>query len=347
LLTISGLRVRYGNLVAIDDLDLLVPPGELFVLLGGSGSGKSTLLRTIAGFVPPEAGHIGLNGADLTALPPHRRPVNMMFQSYALFPHMSVAANIAFGLRMQGMSRAATAARVHEMLELVRLQGFEARRPMQLSGGQQQRVALARSLAPRPALLLLDEPLSALDRNLRRDTREELVRLQHDLSLAFILVTHDQEEALTMADRIGVMHAGRLIQVGSPAEVYEHPATRFVAEFLGAANLLPVTVRHGRAELTCGLAVQAGMDVPSDARWLAVRPERVRIGEATASNQIAGVVVQRSYAGETLTHVVRLEDGTLMRATMALQQGLAAEPATVGDAVTVSWQPNACILLRQ
>jgi putrescine transport system ATP-binding protein len=347
LLTISGLRVCYGNLVAIDDLDLLVPPGELFVLLGGSGSGKSTLLRTIAGFVPPEAGHIGLNGADLTALPPHRRPVNMMFQSYALFPHMSVAANIAFGLRMQGMSRAATAARVHEMLELVRLQGFEARRPMQLSGGQQQRVALARSLAPRPALLLLDEPLSALDRNLRRDTREELVRLQHDLSLAFILVTHDQEEALTMADRIGVMHAGRLIQVGSPAEVYEHPATRFVAEFLGAANLLPVTVRHGRAELTCGLAVQAGMDVPSDARWLAVRPERVRIGEATAPNQIAGVVVQRSYAGETLTHVVRLEDGTLMRATMALQEGLAAELVTVGDAVTVSWQPNACILLRQ
>ena len=347
MLTISGLRVRYGNLVAIDDLDLIVPPGELFVLLGGSGSGKSTLLRTIAGFVQPEAGRIALNGADLTALPPHRRPVNLMFQSYALFPHMSVAANIGFGLRMRGMSRAAIADRVREMLELVRLQGFEARRPSQLSGGQQQRVALARSLAPRPALLLLDEPLSALDRNLRRDTREELVRLQHDLGLAFILVTHDQEEALTMADRIGVMHAGQLIQVGSPPEVYERPDTRFVAEFLGAANVLPIAVSDGRAQLACGTAVQAAMDVPADARWLAVRPERVMIGEADAANRLSGVVVQRSYAGETLTHVVRLEDGTLMRATTALQQGLAAEAVTVGESVTLSWQPNASIMLRQ
>jgi spermidine/putrescine ABC transporter ATP-binding subunit len=347
LLTISGLRVHYGNLVAINDLDLSVPPGELFVLLGGSGSGKSTLLRTIAGFVQPNGGHIALDGADLSALPPHRRPVNMMFQSYALFPHMSVAADIGFGLRMRGMSRAAVADRVREMLELVRLQGFEARRPSHLSGGQQQRVALARSLAPRPALLLLDEPLSALDRNLRRDTREELVRLQHDLGLAFILVTHDQEEALMMAHRIGVMHAGRLIQVGSPSEVYERPGARFVAEFLGAANILPVTVRHGRAELACGLVVRAAMDVPADAKWLAVRPERVKIGEADAANRLPGVVVQRSYAGETLTHVVRLEDGSLMRATTALQQGLAAEPVTVGDTVTLSWQPNASIILRQ
>ena len=347
MLTISGLRVRYGSLVAIDDLDLCVPPGELFVLLGGSGSGKSTLLRTIAGFVQPEAGRIALDGADLTTLPPHRRPVNMMFQSYALFPHMSVAANIGFGLRMRGLSRAAIADRVRDMLDLVRLQGFEARRPSQLSGGQQQRVALARSLAPRPALLLLDEPLSSLDRNLRRDTREELVRLQHELGLAFILVTHDQEEALTMADRIGVMQAGRLVQVGSPPDVYERPCSRFIAEFLGAANILPVNMRDGRTELTCGVAVQAAMDVPADARWLAVRPERVMIGEATACNRVSGVVVQRSYAGETLTHVVRLDDGSLMRATTALRQGLAAEPITVGDVVTLSWQPTASILLCQ
>ena len=180
-----------------------------------------------------------------------------MFQSYALFPHMSVAANIGFGLRMRGLTTAAIAARVAEMLELVRLQGFGARRPAQLSGGQQQRVALARSLAPRPALLLLDEPLSALDRNLRRDTREELVRLQRALGIAFILVTHDQEEALTMADRIGVMHAGRLMQVGTPAEVYERPSTRFVAEFLGAANVLPITVRDGRDRVGRRVTVHA------------------------------------------------------------------------------------------
>ena len=288
-------------------------PGELFVLLGASGSGKSTLLRAIGGFVQPDAGRIALDGVDLAAMPPHRRPVNTMFQSYALFPHMTVAANIGFGLRMRGLAKAAIAARVAEMLELVRLQGFGARRPAQLSGGQQQRVALARSLAPRPALLLLDEPLSALDRNLRRDTREELVRLQRALGIAFILVTHDQEEALTMADRIGVMHDGRLMQVGTPAEVYERPDTRFVAEFLGAANVLPITVRDGRIELARHDDPRGNADV--DATWLAIRPERVIIGESDAPNRLSGVVVQRSYAGETLTHLVRLADGSVLRAT--------------------------------
>ena len=232
------------------------------------------------------------------------------------------------------------------MLELVRLQGFGTRRPAQLSGGQQQRVALARSLAPRPALLLLDEPLSALDRNLRRDTREELVRLQRDLGIAFILVTHDQEEALTMADRIGVMHAGRLMQVGTPAEVYERPNTRFVAEFLGAANVLPITVRDGRIELRRHDGPHRDA-APADATWLAIRPERVIIGASDAPNRLSGVVVQRSYAGETLTHVVRLADGSMLRATAALRQGLNAVQADVGDAVTLSWQPDACIVLTQ
>jgi spermidine/putrescine ABC transporter ATP-binding subunit len=346
LLTISGLRLRYGSLLVIDDLALSIPAGQLFVLLGGSGSGKSTLLRAIAGFVRPEAGRIVLDGLDLTRLPPHRRPVNMMFQSYALFPHMSVTTNVGFGLRMRGLARAAIADRVSEILALVRLHGFEDRRPAQLSGGQQQRVALARSLAPRPSLLLLDEPLSALDRNLRRDTREELVRLQRELGTAFILVTHDQEEALTMADRIGVMHQGRLIQVGTPAAVYEQPRSRFVAEFLGAANVLPITVRDGRAVLSCGSAVHTLATVPSDATWLAVRPERVAIGDA-APNRLAGVVVQRSYAGETLTHVVRLHDGTMVRATTALPQGLNAEQVKIGDPVTLSWEPGACIVLTE
>ena len=347
MLSISRLRVRFGPVVAVDALDLAVAAGELFVLLGASGSGKSTLLRTIGGFVQPEAGRITLDGVDLAAMPPHRRPVNTMFQSYALFPHMSVAANIGFGLRMQGLAKPAIAARVDEMLELVRLQGLGARRPAQLSGGQQQRVALARSVAPRPALLLLDEPLSALDRNLRRDTREELVRLQRALGIAFILVTHDQEEALTMADRIGVMHEGRLMQVGTPAELYERPNTRFVAAFLGAANLLPITVRDGHVALSCGMTVRTAATVPADAAWLAIRPERLVIGESEAANRVSGVVVQRSYAGETLTHVVRLADGSEVRATVTLRGGLNAEQSRSGDLVTLSWQPDACIVLTQ
>jgi putrescine transport system ATP-binding protein len=345
LLNVSGLRVRFGAVVAVDALDLTVAAGELFVLLGASGSGKSTLLRAIGGFVQPDAGRIMLNGVDLTVMPPHRRPVNTMFQSYALFPHMNVAANIGFALRMRGMQRAEIDARVAEMLELVRLQGFGTRRPAQLSGGQQQRVALARSLAPRPALLLLDEPLSALDRNLRRDTREELVRLQRELGIAFILVTHDQEEALTMADRIGVMHAGRLMQLGKPAEVYERPNSRLVAEFLGAANVLPIVVRNGRIELAGGMPVQTATVTPSDAAWLAIRPERMRLGASNAANRVAGVVVQRSYAGETLTHLVRLADGSTLRATVALGQGLSAAQAGIGDTVTLSWDADACIVL--
>ena len=347
MLSVSGLRVRFGAVVAIDRLDLSVAPGELFVLLGASGSGKSTLLRAIGGFVRPNAGRIELNGVDLAAVPPHRRPVNTMFQSYALFPHMTVADNIGFGLRMRGLTKPLVAARVAEMLELVRLQGFGARMPAQLSGGQQQRVALARSLAPRPALLLLDEPLSALDRNLRRDTREELVRLQRALGISFVLVTHDQEEALTMADRIGVMHAGRLMQVGTPAEVYERPNTRYVAEFLGAANVLPIAVRDGMIGLSCGMTVRTAAAIPPDAAWLAIRPERIVIGDTDAPNRLSGIVVQRSYAGETLTHVVRLADDSVLRATTVLRHGLHAETADIGDAVTLSWQPDACIVLPQ
>jgi len=347
LLRVSGLGVRYGPVVAIDRLDLTVAQGELFVLLGGSGSGKSTLLRAIGGFVQPDAGSIALDGIDLRELPPHRRPVNTMFQSYALFPHMTVAANVGFGLRMLGLPRADTNARVVEMLDLVRLREFGARKPAELSGGQQQRVALARSLAPRPSLLLLDEPLSALDRNLRRDTREELVRLQRSLGISFILVTHDQEEALTMADRIGVMHAGRLEQVGTPAEVYEQPTSRFVAEFLGAANVLPIVLRQGRIELHDGTRIHTAASPASDAIWLAIRPERVSLGATDAPNRLAGVVTQRSYAGESLSHVVRLADGTELRATTALHRGLGAEVAAIGDTVTLSWQPDASIVLTR
>ncbi len=238
-LEVAGLSVRYGDWLALDRLDLGIAQGELFVLLGGSGSGKTTLLRALAGFIPPAAGRVTLGGRDITALPPYRRPVNTMFQSYALFPHMSVASNIGFGLRRQGVPRAEIDRRVAELLALVRLEDFAARRPDALSGGQRQRVALARSLAPRPDLLLLDEPLSALDRGLREATRTELVRVQRQLGTTFVLVTHDQEEALSMATRIGLLEKGRLAQVGTPMEIYERPVSRSVAAFMGAANILP------------------------------------------------------------------------------------------------------------
>jgi spermidine/putrescine ABC transporter ATP-binding subunit len=348
LLSIVGLTVRYGATVALDGLDLTVAQGELFVLLGGSGSGKTTLLRAVGGFVRPDAGRIVLDGTDLGPLPPHRRKVNTMFQSYALFPHMTVAANIGFGLRMQGLDRAATDARVTEMLALVNLGSFGTRRPAQLSGGQQQRVALARALAPQPALLLLDEPLSALDPNLRRETRAELVRLQRSLGIAFILVTHDQEEALTMATRIGVMRDGKLVQVGPPAEVYEQPNSRFVAEFLGAANVLRAIARASGRHLELpglGASVCTAQTVPAGPLLLAIRPERVRLGATDGLNSVQGVVVDCAYAGESLTHSVRLADGSLVRAMESLRDGRREIRASVGDTVTLSWQPDACILL--
>ena len=346
LLRIEGLTVRYGTTVALQGLDLSLRPGELFVLLGASGSGKTTLLRAIAGFIQPDAGHIELDGAEIMGLPPHRRPVNTMFQSYALFPHMSVASNIGFGLRQQRRPRAEIAARIAEMLALVRLEGLAGRRPHQLSGGQQQRVALARALAPNPRLLLLDEPLSALDRNLRAETRGELVRLQKRLGTGFILVTHDQQEALTMADRIGVMHEGRLLQVGTPVEVYERPGSRFVAEFLGAANILPVVGQDGALLLPgLGISVRAAMPAAPGMALLALRPERVRIGGAALANMVNGVVVERAYAGEALTHSVLLADGTVMRVTQSLPHGFGAEQSEVGAQVTLSWSPEACIVL--
>ncbi len=353
LLQIDGLSVRYGSAFALADLNLTVRAGELFVLLGGSGSGKTTLLRAIAGFVRPTSGRIALDGTDMAPLPPYRRPVNTMFQSYALFPHMNVGANVGFGLAQRGMQRQEIDARVAEMLALVRLQELASRRPAQLSGGQQQRVALARSLAPNPSLLLLDEPLSALDRGLRTETRTELMRLNRQLGMAFILVTHDQQEALTMADRVGLMRDGGLAQVGTPAEMYERPASRFVAEFLGAANILPGTVQPGGLRFdvpalgATAIASIAGVPGPG---FLAVRPERIRVDAtvlAPAPNRLSGVVVGRSYAGETMEWTVRLADGTLVRSIQTLDDGLTAATILPDAAVTLSWQPDASILLKE
>ena len=365
LLRVSALTVRYGGTEALSNLDLSINRGELFVLLGASGSGKSTLLRAIAGFVPPAAGRIELDGTDIGPLPPHRRPVNTMFQSYALFPHMTVAANIAFGPRQQGLPRAEARALAEEMLALVRLEGMGGRKPHQLSGGQQQRVALARSLAPRPRLLLLDEPLSALDRGLRTETREELVRVNRRLGTGFILVTHDQEEALTLADWIGIVHQGRMAQVGTPAEVYETPASRFVATFMGSANILPgrptgngfvveglgVTLRvacldEASSGTGAGRAGVGGGPIPAGTLWVAIRPERIRIGDdPTAANRVTGTLAERAYAGESLALAVRLADGTLLRVRQALGDGIGGTTLTVGDPITLSWQADACIPL--
>jgi putrescine transport system ATP-binding protein len=314
-LSIAGLTVRFGTVTALDGLDLTVRRNELFVLLGGSGSGKTTLLRAIGGFVRPVAGRIVLDGTDLSGVPPHRRHVNTVFQSGALFPHLSVAANIGFGPRQRGLSRAATAARVRELLGLVQLEGYGGRRPHELSGGQQQRVALARGLAAEPLLLLLDEPLSALDRGLRAETAAELVRLQKRLGTTFVHVTHDQGEALSMADRIGVMQAGRMAQVGTPREVFERPASRFVAEFMGVGNLWDgVACGDGRTMEVAGIgAVRLAEKVSPGPAVLGIRADRLRFGAITDMNQITGMVERTIYAGDMVTYTIRTESGTIIQ----------------------------------
>ena len=292
---------------ALDDVSIQINRGEFFTLLGPSGCGKTTLLRLIAGFEMPSSGQILLDGADITDLPPNRRPVNTVFQSYALFPHLTVAENVGFGLTMQGRPKAEVSATVARMLALVKLEAMAGRKTSQLSGGQQQRVALARALAPKPKVLLLDEPLSALDLKLRKEMQVELKRLQTETGITFIFVTHDQEEALTMSDRIGVMSAGKLQQVGSPKDIYTRPVNRFVASFIGETNFLPATGVSGGAKLGCG-AVVDGV-AASGAVTLTVRPEQVRLTDPADPGAIPATVTLLVYFG-TDTHVhLTLPDG--------------------------------------
>ena len=302
LLALRGVSKHFGPVVALDGLSLDIAPGEFVALLGGSGSGKSTLLRVIAGFERPDAGQVLLNSADITTSPPQARDVAMMFQSYALFPHMSVVENIAYGLRRAGKPHAA---RVAELVAMLALEGLEARRPAQLSGGQQQRVALARALARRPALVLLDEPLAALDANLRERTGFELRAIQRRIGSAFVMVTHDQAEALALADRVAVLDRGRIAQCAPPRELYERPASRAVARFLGAANLL---------------------DGPGGG--FALRPERIRLGSGYAAT-----VQEVAYRGADAVLVARLADGTALRVLLPAGAAL-PEP---GASVALDW----------
>ena len=368
-LAVTGVSKRFGAVAAVDGVSLDIARGEFFALLGPSGCGKTTLLRLLAGFETPDGGTIRLDGADLTALPPYRRPVNMMFQSYALFPHMTVAGNVAFGLRQERVKRTEIAARVAEALALVELSPLARRKPHQLSGGQQQRVALARSLVKRPRLLLLDEPLAALDRKLREQTQFELMAIQRRIGITFVIVTHDQDEAMTVADRIAVMDRGRIVQVAGPAEIYEAPRSRYVAEFIGAVNIFEGRARQVGAdavaidlpEAPAGLAAPAPAERPArgDAVLLAVRPEKIEIapepppGADTpsadtpgANNVMAGVVAEIAYLGSTSTYRVRLDSGKTVAAVRTNRLDRAGGAIGRGARVHLSWPREAGFLLR-
>jgi putrescine transport system ATP-binding protein len=320
LIQIESVTKRYGGLTAVDGVSLEIAAGEFFALLGPSGCGKTTLMRLIAGFEAPDAGRILIDGVDMTGVPPHRRPVNMMFQSYALFPHLDVAGNIGFGLVQMGLPKSEIAARVAAMLRFVQLAGLEKRKPDQLSGGQRQRVALARALARSPKLLLLDEPLGALDRKLREETQFELMRVQRELGTSFVLVTHDQDEAMIMAQRIALMREGRIEQVGSPRDIYERPDSIFAADFVGEINLLRAHVLAQAGECV-ELATSAGVVLRANTLQtlaigqevtLALRPDHVQIVPAQ-QGLLQGGLVDETYRGGAVMLRVALADGTILR----------------------------------
>ncbi len=351
---------RFGDFTAVDDLSLAIYEREFFALLGPSGCGKTTLMRMVAGFEEPSAGRVLLDGQDLAGIPPYRRPSNMMFQSYALFPHMTVEANIAFGLKQAGMPKAEIAARVEEMLTLVKLTPFARRKPHQLSGGQRQRVALARSLAKKPKVLLLDEPLGALDKKLREETQFELTDLQQTLGLTFVIVTHDQEEAMTVADRIAVMDHGKIVQIATPAEIYEQPASRYVADFIGDINLLEgriASLDGGVVQLECAdtgatvVADQALEAAKGDAAWFAIRPEKVSIAVERPINIdvncIAGEVWDIGYLGDVSIYHVKLATGATIKATVSNHTRVIERPITWEDKVWLSWTPDSGVVLTQ
>ncbi|SFR01689.1 ABC transporter ATP-binding protein [Poseidonocella sedimentorum] len=356
LIEFDRVTKRFGDFTAIDDLSMAIYEREFFALLGPSGCGKTTLMRMLAGFDTPSEGTIWLAGQDIAPVPPNKRAVNMMFQSYALFPHLSVWENIAFGLRREGMPKDQLAARVDEMLRLTRLQRFAGRKPHQISGGQRQRVALARSLAKAPKLLLLDEPLGALDAKLRQDTQFELMEIQETTGTTFVIVTHDQEEAMTVASRVAVMDEGRVMQIATPEDIYEAPSSVYVADFIGDVNILRGTARQtapGRYEILWGEG-RAPLISESDTALdngqscaLAIRPEKVSISadRPETANAAQGKILDIAYLGNLSTYHVELPDGQIIKAQEANTQRIARRSFTWEDEVWVSWTKTAAVLL--
>ncbi|MGI9893937.1 putrescine ABC transporter ATP-binding subunit PotG [Vibrio natriegens] len=357
LLEIKGLTKSFDGHVAVDGLDLTINQGELFALLGASGCGKSTLLRMLAGFEQPSAGQIILDGEDLAEIPPYRRPVNMMFQSYALFPHMTVADNIAFGLKQDGMSRQEINATVKQMLELVHMSDYAKRKPHQLSGGQKQRVALARSLAKKPKLLLLDEPMGALDKNLREKMQLEVVDILERVGVTCVMVTHDQEEAMTMASRMAIMNKGQFVQIGSPESIYEHPNSKFSAKFVGTVNIFEGILENNQndsctvrsQDLEHPICINEGISgVTGVPVMIAVRPEKMALSTHSnhSVNSCTGVVEDIAYMGNQSIYHVRLPSGKLVTATLQNTTRLRKDMPTWEQKVTLSWEMESCVVLK-
>jgi putrescine transport system ATP-binding protein len=357
---IQNVTKKFGEFVAVSNVDLKIYHNELFALLGGSGCGKSTLLRILAGFETPSAGRVIIDGQDMTDVPPYERPVNMMFQSYALFPHMTVEKNVGYGLKHEPMTQAQVKDRVKEMLDLVKLTPLAGRKPHQLSGGQRQRVALARALAKRPKVLLLDEPLGALDKKLREATQFEIMSIQDRLGITFIVVTHDQEEAMTLATRIAVMDRGEIQQVGTPTEIYEYPESRFVADFIGSINLFEGVVRSGERDNVVVESEQAGCSFriahPAPVQeglsvWVAVRPEKISIDldrpADHGSNTLHGTVLDLGYFGKDSLYRVKLPSGGVVRVSRLNERRLREGERKVDweDKVWLSWSSSSAILL--
>jgi putrescine transport system ATP-binding protein len=361
-LQIRDITKDFGGHLAVDHVSVDIAKGEIFALLGSSGCGKTTLLRMLAGFETPSAGSITLAGRDLAGLPPYERPLNMMFQSYALFPHLTVRDNIAFGLKRDGLPAAEIAPRVDAMLKLVQLEKFGQRKPHQLSGGQQQRVALARSLAKKPQLLLLDEPLGALDKKLREETQIELVNIIHEVGVTCVMVTHDQEEAMTMASRIAVMSEGRFLQVGAPGEIYETPANRFVADFIGNVNLMDGTLAKDEVDhvlvrcADCTHCVENGVSGSEGLRVsVALRPEKIRLSADTPPpvagqsgvpyNRVRGTVKDVAYFGSFTVYHLLLASGALLKVSAGNTERHRDHAIGHGDAVWAHWSPTAQVVL--